>query len=211
MSDDQRSPDTRTNLIDAGLYLFGHNGFDGTSTRQLAARAKTNVASISYHFGNKAGLRAACAGEVIERVTKALDGVLDTPEDGPAAILQLERMVRALVDRIVGSPDAASMVAFMLREVFESGEISEEVYRNFIEPRHKSLCRLWAMATGRDPEENEVKLAIFALVGQVLYFRIASPFVRRRMSWLEIGLDETAQISALVVENLRSTIERQKT
>ena len=92
----------------------------------------------------------------------------------------------------------------------DAGEVVDEVYRTFIEPRHKAISRLWAMATGRDAEDAEVKLAIFALVGQVLYFRIASPFVVRRMSWSQVGQGETRQIAALVIENLRSMIERQK-
>jgi AcrR family transcriptional regulator len=192
------------------LYLFGRNGFEGTSTRQLAARANTNIASISYHFGSKAGLREACARSVVERVTQALDEVLDAPGSGQAAIVQIERLVGTLVNLMVGSPDTADMVTFMLREVAEPGEIADDVYRNFIEPRHKAICGLWALATGRDPEDPVVKLAIFALVGQVLYFRIATPFVTRRMSWSEIGPNETRQISETVIDNLRSTIERQK-
>lgn len=202
--------DTRTNLIEAGFYLFGRNGFDGTSTRQLAARARTNVASISYHFGSKAGLREACAMTVVGRIADALDGELESAQTQDAAAEQIERIARALLDLIVGSPESADMVAFMLREVAESGEVAEAVYSKFIEPRHKALCGLWAIATGRDSEDAEVKLSIFAVVGQVIYFRIATPFILRRLSWNRVGPDETRQIAALVVENLRNTIERQR-
>ena len=60
MQDDSSPSGTRADLIAAGLHLFGHDGFAATSTRALAARAGTNVASIAYHFGSKAGLvRAA--------------------------------------------------------------------------------------------------------------------------------------------------------
>ena len=213
MSDTEIKTDTRASLIQAGLHLFGQNGFEATSTRQLAARAGTNVASIAYHFGSKAGLRAACAMAVVSRVSKALDGagVLDAPNTGGAALAKIENLVGALVDLIVASPEAADMAAFMIREATAPGEVADTVYLQFIEPRHKAICRLWATVTGRDPDDAEVKLAVFALVGQVVYFRIASPFVLRRMSWNAVGPDETRQISALIIANLHDTIERQRT
>ena len=52
---------TRDALVRAALKLFGRQGFDGTSTREIAAEAKANIGSIAYHFGGKEGLRAACA------------------------------------------------------------------------------------------------------------------------------------------------------
>ena len=42
---------TRLALIRAALTLFGSKGFDGTSTRDIAALANANIGSIAYHFG----------------------------------------------------------------------------------------------------------------------------------------------------------------
>ncbi|WP_292390795.1 TetR family transcriptional regulator, partial [Mesorhizobium sp.] len=42
---------TRAALVQAALKLFGRQGFDGTSTREIAAEAKANIGSIAYHFG----------------------------------------------------------------------------------------------------------------------------------------------------------------
>jgi AcrR family transcriptional regulator len=43
----------------AGLRLFAQQGYSKTSTRELAEAANVNVASISYYFGDKAGLYRA--------------------------------------------------------------------------------------------------------------------------------------------------------
>lgn len=51
--------DARARLLQAGLRLFAHQGFSKTSTRELAEAASVNVASISYYFGDKAGLYRA--------------------------------------------------------------------------------------------------------------------------------------------------------
>ncbi len=59
---------TRAALVQAALKLFGTQGFDGTSTRQLAAEAHANIGSIAYHFGGKEGLRAAAADYIVETI-----------------------------------------------------------------------------------------------------------------------------------------------
>lgn len=202
--------DTRGRLIEAALHLFGHRGFEGTSTRQLAARAGTNVASIAYHFGGKSGLRDACARKVAERVS----GVLDTPGAScehptpEAAREQIETLVAAFVRFIVATPQSRDMVAFMLRELTDPGETTETIYAEVIDPQHRAMCDLWAAATGRHADDDEIKLTVFATLGQILYFRIAEPFVGRRMAWDHVGTAETGKIADLVRANLRASIER---
>ena len=202
---------TRASLIEAGLHLFGQKGYEATSTRQLAARAGTNIASIAYHFGGKAGLRLACARAVAERV-----GAVVPPAAPPEsitsddALARIERIVEALVTLILSAPQAQDMVAFMVRELSDPGEIADVIYAEFLAPRHGAMSALWAAATGRSPEDDEVKLAVFAAIGQILYFRIAQPFVKRRMDWKTIGPEQTRQIAGLIIANLRAAIERQR-
>ena len=57
---------TRKALVLSALRLFGTQGFDGTSTREIAAAAKANIGSIAYHFGGKDGLRMAAADHIVE-------------------------------------------------------------------------------------------------------------------------------------------------
>ena len=55
--------ETRARLLQAGLRLFALQGYSKTSTRELAEAAGANVASISYYFGDKAGLYRAVSFE----------------------------------------------------------------------------------------------------------------------------------------------------
>ena len=66
-----RGDQARAALIRAGAELFAERGLDGASTREIAARAGQNVASIAYHFGGKDGLYLAVAQELIRRVERA--------------------------------------------------------------------------------------------------------------------------------------------
>src|SRR5215217_7952041 len=54
---------SRERLLLAAMRLFAEQGFAKTSTREIALAAGTNIASISYYFGDKAGLYRAAFTE----------------------------------------------------------------------------------------------------------------------------------------------------
>lgn len=201
---DSRSA-TPEQLVSAALALFGRNGYDATSTRSIAAAAGTNISSIAYHFGGKEGLRLACADAVAQRIKQVAQAI---PEDatslsrGDARIL-LRRLVRRIVTFLTGTPAAADAVGFLLRELAEPGSpVLDRLYAGLVEGRHRALCRLWSAATGQEAESEEVKLAVFALVGQAAYFRLAAPIVQRRMGWDGYPPAATRAISRRLLANL---------
>ena len=52
------SNDKKDAIISAAIALFAEKGFEGTSIRDIAARADVNLAMINYYFGSKEGLFA---------------------------------------------------------------------------------------------------------------------------------------------------------
>lgn len=194
---------TRLALIEAGLLLFGQQSFAATSTRQLAACANTNIGSIAYHFGGKDGLRLACAAEFARRVGAVVATVPDQTDLSPdLARAQLRLILRRMVAFLIGGHSADAMVPFMLRELAEGGTAVDTMYLRLVEPTHRRLCALWATVTGADPESEAVRLSVFCLVGQVMYFRIGGSIVARRMGWSDIGPAEADRIAATLLRNL---------
>ncbi|MEL7536571.1 MAG: TetR family transcriptional regulator [Pseudomonadota bacterium] len=49
----QRAIDTRRSILNHAALLFASSGYDGCSTRDIAAAAKVSHANIRYHFGDK--------------------------------------------------------------------------------------------------------------------------------------------------------------
>lgn len=47
------SKDKREQILDAAEILFAENGFSGTTTRMLAAKAEVNLGMLTYYFGTK--------------------------------------------------------------------------------------------------------------------------------------------------------------
>jgi AcrR family transcriptional regulator len=209
----QPSDQTRTALVHAALQLFGAKGFDGTSTREIAALANANIGSIAYHFGGKEGLRLGAADYIVETIqrvaTQALDGVppIDGIPDSPEAACQhlrgaLERMVQFVVAR----PEAGEIVQFLLRELSHPTAALDRIYAGVFEPLHRRLCAIWAAATGEAAESDRTKLTVFTLIGQVIYFRIGQEAVKRRMGWAAIGPAEATAVAAVAKDNLAAML-----
>ncbi|KEO54269.1 CerR family C-terminal domain-containing protein [Thioclava pacifica] len=194
-------------LIDAAIALFGTKGFAATSTREIAERAGTNVASISYHFDGKEGLRRACAEEFVRRMHEILgppvplDGL--TPE---AAETVLKRLLHALTFRVLTESSIATMINFVVREISEKSETIDIFYNSLISIAHKRLSTLWSIAAGVPDDSPETALRAFSMIGQVLYFRLGSEIVLRRMGWAEMGSDQAEDIYRVLEGNLEALL-----
>lgn len=202
---------TRQALIAAGIRLFGRQGFSATSVRQLASEAKANIAAIAYHFGGKEGLRLACAEEFGRRMSGALgSGGPDHLQLSTPPREALRWIVQQMVGFLLSGPGSDEIVPFMLRELAEDSPAIDAVYRGFAEPMHRRLCQLWGEATGSEPEDETVRLAVFSLIGQIMYFRIGRPIVTRRLGWENYGPTEIQRITHRVLQNLDAVLDREK-
>ena len=89
---------TRERILDAAEALFGEEGFETVSLRDITGRADANVASVNYHFGSKDKLIAA----VVERHARPINeerlGFLDAAEaDYAGRIVPVERILEAFL------------------------------------------------------------------------------------------------------------------
>lgn len=208
---------TRASLVQAALKLFGRHGFDGTSTREIAAEAQANIGSIAYHFGGKEGLRAAVADYIVETVQAVAGQALAVGQapasgqaapagDPDAARAQLFAAIEGVVGFVVAQPQAGEIVQFLLRELQHPTAALDRIYDGVFEPTHRRLCHLWEQATGEPAESERTRLTVFTLIGQVIYFRIGREAVKRRMGWHDIGAAEAAKVVAVTTDNLSAML-----
>ncbi len=202
---------TAADLIAVALRLFGKKGFAATSTREIAAAANANVASIAYHFGSKDGLYRACGQEIIRRIGAVLGPATYQDDPPPAmAIAALEGVIRTMAGFLLARRESEDVVPFMLRELAENGPVLDDVYTTMFAPVHGRLCRLWSAITGEPAESERARLLVFSLIGQLMYFRIGRQIVERRMGWRQTGADEARQVADVLIGNLHAIIERER-
>ena len=205
-----RGDATRLALIHAALDLFGAKGFEASSTRAVAAAAGANLGSIAYHFGGKQGLRLACADHVVATIRGVLDPTLAaagaTPLTPVTARALLERVLAAFVGFMVVRPEAQSIARFVVREMFEPTEAFERIYAEAFAPMHERFCAVWAAATGAPADAAETRLATLAMLGQILYFRVARRVALRRLGWSDIGPREGEAIRSMLTAHLHAAL-----
>ncbi len=206
---------TKAALIAAAIKLFGENGYAATSTREVAGLAKSNIGSIAYYFGGKAGLHRACGEEIGTRMQKVFAPLVASmaaqtglsPEKAKSIIVEI---FRGMGTYMLRSPEAEALVPFMLREMAHPGEAFNAVYQNMIEPMHKQLSALVGTATGKDPESPETLLLVFSMIGQLMYFRIASVVVTKRLGKVHYSSSDIDQILAVIETNIIAQLDAGK-
>ena len=203
---------TREKLIESALELFGAKGFSATSTREIAKAAGTNIGSITYHFGGKAGLQMACAELIAGRLASIRAALPALPDGaGPDAALEQVRLtLGAMANFLLLRADTEHIAAFMFREVQEAGDAFALVYSKVIAPMHIHICQLWASATGADADSEHTRIAMFTLIGQIFYFRIGREIVLRRMEWPAFGQEQAEIIRTQILDNLDAMSERER-
>jgi TetR/AcrR family transcriptional regulator, regulator of cefoperazone and chloramphenicol sensitivity len=200
---------TRITLVESAIRLFGARGYDSVSTREIADMAAANIGSIAYHFGGKPGLRKACAEHVISSIRSILGPAFARPLpplSANEALATIEGMMGVLCRFWLSNPDSQIYIHFILRELMEAGEISQHFYSSWLKPMHIRLCALFGLATGLDPDSEDVKIAVFSIVGQVFHCRVSQEMIMKRLEWDEFGDKQAEKMTASLVKNCRAIV-----
>ncbi len=149
---------TRERLLHSALALFAEHGFAKTSTRQLAEAAGTNLAAISYYFGDKAGLYRAAFTE--------LHG---NSEDDMARYVGVKlSLTQALcgffggfVEPLKHGTLMKQCVKLHMRELLEPTGLWAEEINQGIKPMHDALVQVLCRHLGlRRPDDEVQRLAV---------------------------------------------------
>lgn len=210
-----RGADTRAQLIEAALDIFGRVGFEGAGTREIAKAAGANLAAIVYHFGGKEKLHLAVAEHVVSsiagRMGPALASVSDplttgTPQTARAG---LHRLVGAFIDIILGAAEAERWARFIIREQMQPTAAFDVFYNLLGRGAITTATRLVATALQR-PEDEEIRIRVLTFLGQVMIFRVAHALVMRRMNWKAIGETERTHIKRIVIGQIDDILDAEE-
>jgi len=175
-----RNGGTRTRLLAAASELFAERGFHGTTVRDIAARAKVNVAAGHYHFGSKKALylevlRAQFAE--VRALLHARGASVDEANLARCPPPELGRLLRArikvMLELLIGPPPGLHGT-LMQREMCDPSEALPVIVEEFIRPM---LAETTAIVSGLEPGLGEAALERCALsvIGQALFYRVTMP------------------------------------
>ncbi len=121
--------DTKAKILDAAEKLFGINGFEATSLRDITAEAQVNLAAVNYHFQSKDSLIDAVLARRIEPVNRRRFEMLDAAGPNPT----LEQILTAFMLPVLDQ-DLASVVPLMGRMMSDPTQFVERVFKKYFGP-----------------------------------------------------------------------------
>lgn len=162
--------EARTRLLDAALGLFADKGFAKTSTREIAQAAQVNVASISYYFGDKAGLyRAVWTDPRCNPDCGFIDGAVEDLSLPDA----LRGMLRGFVEPLKQGELTQRSMKLHFREMLEPTGVWQQEIDNNIKPSHMALVGLLCRHLGVMEADDDIHRLCFSIAGLGMMLHVA--------------------------------------
>lgn len=120
--------ETKKKVIDAAVYYFNTKGFDGTSVREIANKAKVNVANISYYFENKNGLLEYLISNFFEGYLKVIENRFDELDKRSAK----ECLLLVVKDILFYQKSNRHLTRFVLRELTLDTLLIREIMTTYL-------------------------------------------------------------------------------
>jgi AcrR family transcriptional regulator len=157
--------DARERLLNIALRLFAEKGFAKTSTREIAQGAGANIASISYYFGDKAGLYRAVFTE-----TKGCPS--DAVADYDQPYLSLRESLHGLFANLLAPMKQGDLMQLCtrlhFREMLEPTGVWAEKIDSGIKPAHAGLIRVLCRHLGVTKADDDLHRLAFSVTGLAL-------------------------------------------
>lgn len=166
---------TRASILQAALDAFSERGFDGVSTREIAARAGAHHALIKYHFESKDLLWRAAVTYLFQRQMEELD--TPSPEGFADARAYAKEMIRRRAYYWARHPEHARL---MVQESCTDSERFRWMTDQFIAhtSRVSEQFIRFLQEQGLAPQAS-VPALVYIYVGAAQLFYTLAPEVRR--------------------------------
>jgi len=93
------SADKKEHIINTAIELFAERGFEGTSIRDLAAKADVNIAMVNYYFGSKEKLFEALIEHKASYMRERLEEIINNTTKSD--IEKIDSVIEIYVNRIL--------------------------------------------------------------------------------------------------------------
>jgi TetR/AcrR family transcriptional regulator, regulator of cefoperazone and chloramphenicol sensitivity len=208
-----RGEETRARIIATALRVFGEEGFNKASTRQIATDAGVNPPALQYYFGGKEGLHRACAQFIIDRVMVMVAPALLAAREikGSAqrarAIDALCTLLDAMADGLVAA-GSESWSRFITRGKADgAGPAMGMLRQNIGMPIMLTVAQLIAVVTDGDPTDAVIRIKAAAILGQLTTFLTNRESTMEALNWPEFTAQRLQLIKTVVREHTRAILD----
>ena len=196
-----RGERTRRRIIESAIAIFAAKGYEATSTRAIARRARVSLPALQYYFGGKAGLHHACVEHIVADMGARLDpafAALATPNLTRAELFELLRKVIDPFLEALASEKPEPWVLFFDRAQQEGGASSELLGKNIFGRMVGFSSEIVARIMGRSANEPEVLIRALNIVGQGMMIRRARPLLLHMLHLLDLAGERLSRLKSVL-------------
>ncbi|WP_420637849.1 TetR/AcrR family transcriptional regulator [Candidatus Poriferisocius sp.] len=172
--------DIRSLLIETACIEFGQHGFEGASTRAIAARVDAHQPQINYHFSCKEDLWRASVNHLFSLLDSAMAGVEDIEDLGERFAETIRRQVRFAAEH----PELNRII---VQEASSPSARMEWVTETHVRPRFEERRKNWQQLR----RDNIAAPVDELVVHHVLIGAATLPYVNAPEAELLIGSSPT--------------------
>jgi AcrR family transcriptional regulator len=205
--------DTRDRLIAAASELFAERGFHGTTIRDIAGRARVNVAAGNYHYGSKKALYLEVLRAQFAHIRGELRARGATRSAAELALLsraELRTLLRArvnvMLDVMIGPPPGLH-ATLMQREMCDPSEALPVIVDEFIAPMVREMREIAAHLVPA-LDEKALERCVLSIAGQAVFYRFTMPAMLRLLGLPAYPRRFARQLAAHIAEFSLGGMER---
>lgn len=216
-----RGEETKLRIVIAAIQMFADQGYEGASTRQLAAHAAVNLASLTYYFDGKPSLYKAALDYVVEEINQVLrpnaervNSLLAAESSTALSKNALYQLLYAVLDQWTdlhlgrtGRPWDKNWSKLMKRAEVDPPVDGMALYQTTTELILKPCSALIGRLLGKDPADEECVLLAMSMLGQVSHFRPQRNGHVAANGWNEITAERHERLTELFRRNVHAILD----
>jgi AcrR family transcriptional regulator len=189
---------TKARILAAAEAVFAEKGFQGASTREIAASAEVNISSLHYHWESKETLYFAVFRNIYDRIVDLLRNTL-------APLLAEHGTREAAIDITMGQlfdffADNPNVPKLLMRRIVENEDIDVGIERDVLGP----AWTVFSHWLGRRASEEESRLFMLSMHSVLLVYLLDSRSYRSLLG----GSVRTGPLRERVREHVAQLVRR---
>ncbi len=206
-----RGEEQRARIIQAAIKVFGEEGYERASTREIAREAGIQPPALQYYFDSKEGLHRACADYLVEAAMQwlgeplaAAQGVPDSATSAEA-LQALSDLVDALIDASLFSREVPERARFSARVHTDDGPATAIMKEKISVPIMNTVARLVGLVL-QAPVGELVRLRAHLLLSQMSVLHVHHNTTLSKLGWPDFHGPRRAMVKAAMRAHIKGAL-----
>jgi AcrR family transcriptional regulator len=163
---------TKARILTAAEQVFASRGFEGASTREIAAAAAVNISSLHYHWESKETLYFAVFEDIYDRLVEIVRSSMpESTVEQPVSRSVIDSAMGSLFDFFADHPNVPKL---LVRRLLEADSNTSEIEQQILLPAWRHFA-LWTSQDGHSSlSELEAQMFMLSVHSVMLLYMLDS-------------------------------------